>query len=126
VRRHIQDTNYIYEFRQQNRTNRVLYWLWWVTSDCGRSLARWTLWTLLVALLYSLAYTRVAIDWGDYESPLSPLYFSIVTFTTLGYGDVLPASAGAQALVISEVILGYLSLGGLMSILSDKMARRAG
>ena len=50
----------------------------------------------------------------------------MVTFTTLGFGDVLPNTTGAEALVMSEVILGYLSLGGLMSILSDKMARRAG
>ncbi len=79
-----------------------------------------------MALIYAYLYTLVDIDWGDYETPLSPVYYSVVTFTTLGYGDVLPGSVGAQVMAMSEVVLGYFSLGGMMSILSDKMARRAG
>ncbi len=126
LRRHIQDENYIHEFRTQSNMHEVLYRVWSVTSDCGRSLARWSLWTVLVALIYAYLYTLVEIDWGSYETPISPIYYSVVTFTTLGYGDVLPGSVGAQLLAMSEVVLGYFSLGGMMSILSDKMARRAG
>jgi uncharacterized protein YjbI with pentapeptide repeats len=126
VRRHILDTNFIHEFRTQSRTHELLYRLWWVTSDCGRSLLRWSLWTALVAVAYAVAYAVMDVDWGGSQTAISPLYFSVVTFTTLGFGDVLPRSAPAQLLVMSEVILGYLSLGGMMSILSDKMARRAG
>ena len=126
LRRHIQDENYIHEFRTQSPNHERLYQIWWLTSDCGRSLVRWSLWTALIALLYAAAYTQVAIDWGEHRSALSPIYYSVVTFTTLGYGDVLPSSPAAQLLAMSEVVLGYLSLGGMMSILSDKMARRAG
>jgi len=126
LRRHIQDENFIHEFRSQSRFHEVLYRLWSITSDCGRSLARWSAWTVLVALVYAGLYTLVEIDWGDHQTPLSPVYYSVVTFTTLGYGDVLPSSVGAQLLAMSEVVLGYFSLGGMMSILSDKMARRAG
>lgn len=126
VRRHIQDENYLHEFRSQSARHERLFRVWSITSDCGRSLGRWSLWTVLVAMIYAGLYTQVAIDWGDYETPLSPVYYSVVTFTTLGYGDVLPGSTAAQILAMSEVILGYFSLGGMMSILSDKMARRAG
>lgn len=126
LRRHALDENYIEEFRTQSDLHEWLYRLWWVTSDCGRSLLRWSAWTVVIAALYALAYTQVDIDWGDHETPLSPVYYSVVTFTTLGYGDVLPGSVAAQILAISEVILGYFSLGGMMSILSDKLARRAG
>jgi uncharacterized protein YjbI with pentapeptide repeats len=126
VHRHVLDTNFIEEFRRESRSNEVLYWIWWVTSDCGRSLARWTGWTVLIALFYAVIYTRLAVDFGGNETALSPLYFSVVTFTTLGFGDVLPVTLFAQVVVMSEVILGYVSLGGMMSILSDKMARRAG
>ena len=126
VRRYIQDENYLHEFRTQSAGHERLYKVWSITSDCGRSLGRWSLWTVLVAMIYAGLYTQVSIDWGDYETPLSPVYYSVVTFTTLGYGDVLPGSTGAQLLAMSEVILGYFSLGGMMSILSDKMARRAG
>ncbi|MEM9564991.1 MAG: pentapeptide repeat-containing protein [Actinomycetota bacterium] len=126
VRRHIQDINYIHEFRTQSRKHEFLYQLWWATSDCGRSLLRWTLWSMLIAFSYAALYNLVDIEWGRHDGPLSPVYFSIVTFTTLGFGDVTPTSAFGEILVMSEVILGYLSLGGMMSILSDKMARRAG
>lgn len=126
VRRHIQDVNYIHEFRSQSQKHEILYYLWWVTSDCGRSLLRWTLWSALIAVTYAALYAVADIEWGIHDGPLSHLYFSVVTFTTLGFGDVLPGSTTAEALVMSEVILGYLSLGGIMSILSDKMARRAG
>lgn len=35
-------------------------------------------------------------------------YFSFVTLTTVGYGDITPASRAAQALAISEALVGQL------------------
>jgi hypothetical protein len=55
----------------------------------------------------------------------SSLYFSIVTFTTLGFGDVITANWMARFLVAVEVILGYIMLGGLISIFANKLARRS-
>ena len=67
----------------------------------------------------------MSIDFGDYPTILSPLYFSVVTLTTLGYGDVLPASLAAQCVAMLQVVAGYFALGGLLSIFANKMARRA-
>ena len=67
----------------------------------------------------------MALDYGDQRTPLSSLYYSVVTLTTLGYGDVVPASIWAQLLAMVEVLLGYVMLGGLLSIFANKMARRA-
>ncbi len=125
VRRHIMDENYLHEFRNRGTQYEVLYQLWKLTSDCGRSLTRWGLFILAIALVFAGLYSLVAIDYGDYPSALSPFYFSIVTLTTLGYGDVLPASTAAQVLVIIEVTSGYVALGGMLSIFANKMARRA-
>jgi len=125
LRRHILDSNFLAEFRSQSTTHEWLYRLWWVSSDCGRSISRWAAWTLLVAVVYGGLFSFVELDAGPNPTWLTPLYYSVVTFTTLGYGDVLPASAAAQALAISEVILGYISLGGVLSIMSNKLARRA-
>jgi len=125
IRRHIMDENYLYEFRNRSRLTAVLYTIWWATSDCGRSFIRWGLWTLLVTALFGVAYTMVEIDFGDHRTALSPFYFSVVTLTTLGYGDVLPASGAAQVVAIIEVFIGYIALGGLLSIFAGKMSRRA-
>ena len=125
LRRAIHDQNYLHEFRQRSGTHSAIFWLWSLSSDCGRSLLRWGACTAAVVLLFGIAYCFVPIDFGDYRTWLSPFYFSLVTLTTLGYGDVLPKSVLAQALSMAEVGIGYLMLGGMLSIFSNKMARRA-
>jgi uncharacterized protein YjbI with pentapeptide repeats len=125
VRRTIMDQNYLHEFRSKSRTNALLYRLWWATSDCGRSFVRWGLWTVFLVVAFAALFQLVAVDYGEHATPMSSLYYSVVTLTTLGYGDVVPASAAAQLLAMVEVTLGYLMLGGLLSIFATKMARRA-
>ncbi len=125
LRRWIMDQNYLDELRARGRTSRFLVWLWWVTSDCGRSLGRLGIWIVSVCVAFGFAYGFVAIDYGAQETWLSPYYFSLVTLTTLGYGDVLPVSVSAQAVVMAEVVVGYMLLGALISIFSNLVARRA-
>lgn len=125
VRRHISDENYLFEFQSQSRLHQMIYQVWRVTSDCGRSLLRWFVWLLGANLVFAAIYTQVAIDYGDYRTWFSPIYFSFVTLTTLGYGDALPMSFTAQVIVSLQAVTGYMGLGGLLSILGNKMARRA-
>ena len=125
VERHIRDENYIEEFRRSSRQARVVHWFWAVTSDCGRSILRWGLTTGVVVLAFAFLYTVVASDFGEHSTRLSPLYFSLVTMTTLGYGDVLPVSAWAQLVSMCQVVIGYVMLGGMLSIFSNRMARRS-
>jgi uncharacterized protein YjbI with pentapeptide repeats len=125
LRRHILDENYLYEFRQASARHAAVYKVWSLTSDCGRSGMRWALFNAVLVLLFAGAYTQVAVDFGDDATWLSPIYFSIVTMTTLGYGDVLPTSAAAQFVTILQVIIGYVMLGGLLGIVTKKLASRA-
>lgn len=55
----------------------------------------------------------------------TPYYFSIVTFTTLGLGDVTPLGLAGEIWLAIEVVLGYIMLGGLISIFANKFARRS-
>lgn len=125
-RKFVLDQNFIEEFRTRSRWSRVVYELWYLTSDCGRSATRWSVCTALLVLAFAWAYTLVGIDYGAYETPLSPLYYSVVTLTTLGYGDAVPSTAAGQAVAMLQVLTGYVMLGGLLSILSSKLASRAG
>jgi uncharacterized protein YjbI with pentapeptide repeats len=124
ARREAIDQNYLHEFRRRSRLHEWLYRLWWVTSDCGRSFLRWCVLTGLFALIFGGIYSFVELDYGDHETTISSVYFSVVTLTTLGYGDVVPASQTAQIVVMVEVVLGYVMLGGLLSIFATKMGRR--
>lgn len=124
MRREIVDQNFIKEFRSHSRLSKILYYPWLWTCDCGRSMFRWCCCIGLLLLLFTYLYTLVGIDYGTYPTSLSPLYFSVVTLTTLGFGDVAPNCIGGQIIVMLEVSTGYVMLGGLLSIFSNKLARR--
>lgn len=58
---------------------------------------------------------------GFRESPLSlweALYFSAVTITTLGYGDIQPTLALTRFFAGAEAVLGVLTVGMFLSALS--------
>ncbi len=124
LRRFVADQNYLKEFRDRGRLARLLYYLWWATSDCGESVLRWFAWILALTLAFAWIYTFVGVEFGSHPGFLAALYFSVVTMTTLGYGDILPVSDAARAVAIIQVLTGYMMLGGLLTIFNNKMARR--
>jgi uncharacterized protein YjbI with pentapeptide repeats len=124
IRRHIIDENYLKEFRESGLGARAVYYLWLITSNCGRNVGIWLAWVVLISAVFGALYRYVDIDYGPHQNWISPWYFSVVTLTTLGYGDVVPVSIGAKLLTIVEVGTGYVMLGGLLSIFANKFARR--
>ncbi len=99
--------------------------LFWLMCDYGRSTWRivitFTLLVVLFALMYTLFPSSLTAVWASGQNPTFSfgysLYFSIVTMTTLGFGDVYaaPNSALGQILLSSQVILGYILLGALIT-----------
>jgi voltage-gated potassium channel Kch len=70
-------------------------------------------WAQAYELLYLLdpaAFTTSAIT-----GPGSWTYFSFVTMTTVGYGDISPASPLARSLAISESLTGQLYLAVMLA-----------
>ena len=74
---------------------------------------------LLMAIMWTFAYRAVEIiDPGSFslaqghslEHPFSFQYYSFVTLTTLGYGDIFPISTAAKACAILEAVIGQLYL----------------
>jgi hypothetical protein len=43
---------------------------------------------------------------------VTALYFSAVTFATLGFGDIAPLNILGKVCAIAEVLLGYLDIIG--------------
>jgi uncharacterized protein YjbI with pentapeptide repeats len=125
MRRFVMDQNYLKEFRQSGRFAPFLYMLWKISSNCGRSMALWSLWICVLALVFAVIYYFIGFEPGPYPTPVSSLYFSVVTMMTLGYGDAVPNTTAGQVVAMIEVVIGYVMLGGLLSILSNKIARRS-
>ncbi len=238
IRRHIVDENYLDEFQNQGKLARWIYWLWWATSDCGRSLLRWGILNISIIICFGLAFkllpdvhttidpevpmksagfgttvqsgvllvddvpvpydaahdslfavldrvysaTKGSVqgsyrpDWDRIElwsagtelrlrdsdggnlveaahlaseeghassdspigtttpalfypsdlqrSPYETIYFSFVVALTLGFGDVLPKTVAAQVMVNLLTLVGYVGLGGLLTIFSNQLGRR--
>jgi hypothetical protein len=82
-------------------------------------------WGFAYALLVSVspdAFTispalAAAVHWEKSTAPKSPLmqYYSFVTLSTLGYGDMSPLSAGARSLSVAEGLSGQLYLAVLIA-----------
>lgn len=124
--RDAKDNEYVEEFRSNHK---YIWAIWSVSSDCGRSAFRWIIWSLFFALSFAGIFRLIGKE-GNFKTDLpfdgvTEFYYSVVTFTTLGFGDVTPISPIAMFCVTIEVILGYVMLGGLISIMATKLARRA-
>jgi uncharacterized protein YjbI with pentapeptide repeats len=116
----------------------LLQWpvkFFWSFSDYGKSTWRIIGWFFLLSLAFAAIYANCACWWPpgivnnlDVEPHLPlwhyfilvllrPVYFSIVTMTTLGFGDMHAneTSIWGHALLTVQVILGYVLLGALVT-----------
>ncbi len=90
---------------------------------------------LLLGVIWAVAYTVLnLISPGSFQgfSPLEDqswdsewLYFSFVTMTTLGYGDISPVSATARALAYMQAVFGQFYIAILVAgLVSAYISRR--
>jgi hypothetical protein len=123
----LEDQDYLEELLE-TRLGKPIVFIWWILADCGRSMMRWAGWSLLFVLIFALVFWKMgAQHFSVVNLPfnlMTTVYYSMVTFTTLGFGDVAPKTNLAAMLVTIEVIIGYIMLGGLISIFSNKLAHR--
>jgi len=93
-------------------------------------------------LLFGLMWAEVfqfleALKPGAFQIPSSPagesdrfsplLYFSFITLTTLGYGDILPVHPVARSLAMAEALMGQLYPAILIArLVSMELSSRGG
>jgi len=104
----------------------------WMRIDYGRSMTKPFIYAIILSFLFGVIYLfDMTLEWGlmDYsgsaQSLITPFYYSIVTYTTLGFGDITPQHWLGEIIVVIEVILGYTTLGLLLSILANRVARQS-
>jgi len=125
----LQDQDFLEEFLE-TKWGKKVFVTWWIFADCGRSLSRWAGWSLLLAILFAFIYWTLGPQSFNTQhlnfNLITLFYYSVVTFTTLGFGDIIPRTTTAAMWVTMEVILGYIMLGGLITIFASKLSRRGG
>ena len=89
---------------------------------------------MLIGYIFSILYTLLleysphALEGMDvaawYDNISTTTYFSFVTLTTLGYGDISPATPMAQTLAILEAVTGMFYIAAIVASLIGAMNRR--
>jgi hypothetical protein len=128
-KRDAHDQQYIDAVAYQSRRGwrRILFRMWALT-DFGRSMPGVAVFALLLVVAFGTVYAVFPslLHYDEHSmTPFSPFYFSLVTYTTLGFGDVHAGCLAGEILVAFEVVLGYLTLGMLLAILANTVARRS-
>jgi len=106
-------------------------------SDSAEYLERTPIWRVLldVTAAYGLATFCFAVlyvylarqDTGAFSAEMNlgdALYFSIVTMTTTGYGDILPRSGLAKLTVSLQILFGFLYSVLFFSIFAGLAGRK--
>lgn len=109
-------------YRNNNFLLGAMTKLFWSLSDYGFSPARvlssFSISVFMFALIY-FAFPQL-VDGIDRHDLMASIYFSVVTMTTLGFGDMHAQDNWiAQLMVMTQVLLGYVLLGSLITVLSD-------
>lgn len=87
---------------------------------------------LLLGLVFALLVgLMIQFDAGAFNftskiqsTLLDPLYFTFVTFATLGYGDLLPVKPYAKSLAILIAVCGQLYIAAIIALLVGKFSSR--
>ena len=76
-------------------------------------------WTVIYLFIFELDPTAfMGIESGNWKQNFSQMaYYSFVTLTTLGYGDMLPVNKVAQFFVYMEAIIGVFYMAIIVSSL---------
>jgi inward rectifier potassium channel len=85
------------------------------------------IWYMAINALFALGYLALGPDAlrGSYEGTMfwRAFFFSIHTFATVGYGNIVPASFLANALVALQALFGLLSLALVTGLVFARFSR---
>ena len=111
----------------------LLYWPWELICKYGESWVRFALGVFGIIGIFALIYTPRPwgiIEFGNYPYSLdnnfwdslpTALYLSISTFAS--FGNLEPVNNFGKFCVSSELLLGYLMFGVLITLVARKMTR---
>ena len=127
-----------YQYRRQSQANKewsfsklgdIFIWL-----SCGYGVKPWrtAAWAVAIILIFTPFYfwwggiKRLKENNEDEKQDVSlydAFYFSMTTFTTLGYGDLYPADRYRMVAVMIEGLVGWLILALFLVTLANVMIR---
>jgi hypothetical protein len=105
---------------------RAELWLYWAVAGFGHRPFRVVGMAAVMVLLFGLAFWSVGgvVASGSREPAglADCVYFSGVTFATIGYGDFVPSPA-VRPIALVEGFVGALTMGFFVAVLANRLRR---
>jgi len=98
------------------------------SSNYGHSFLRWGITVGLFICVFSVIFAVIdyVAGWQGFygllhTNPFDYFYFSIASFTTVGYGDIVPLTNAGKIIAGFESLLGYLMLGVFITLIQKRL-----
>jgi hypothetical protein len=115
---------------QKNYIAASVFCIWRLTSNYGESLVRWATTCAVAILCFAVVYGGLHIVKSTTPDLITSnlhfldyIYFSVITFSTLGYGDLHPVGAVGEIVSSIEVFTGFIMFGILLSFVGNRFQR---
>ena len=103
----------------------MVFGIWAIIVRFGRAIRRGfaepefrgLLGLTVVIISGGAVFYRFVEDWGWLDS----IYFTVITLTTVGYGDIAPSSSASKAFTIVLILMGI----GILITFIERVARYA-
>ncbi len=104
---------------------RAWWWLLWATCGYGERPMRSAMMFFIIILGFALAFLQCEVQTpsGPLNDIWTAVYFSTVTFATVGYGEILPISGPARLLVMVEALLGVFNISLFVFVFCRRLER---
>ncbi len=111
-----------YAWKQKSYSDWIIKRVWEITCNYGEDMRRWIIVSSVIFLFFTGLYTTFDLiepvkSWIDYP------YFSIITLTSLGYGDIHPKDSLGKIVACAEIIFGLLMFGMLVTLFSKRLTK---
>jgi voltage-gated potassium channel Kch len=106
--------------------NKIWHVFHFLTSGYGLKLYRVLLTLLFVVLTFSVInfiFRENFFANGDICTFFDSVYFTFVTLTTLGYGDIAPTTQLGRFVIIIQTVIGISVISLFLSSITSKVVR---
>ncbi len=81
---------------------------------------RGVVYVLIIVLISGMFFYHTVEGWGWLDS----LYFSVITLTTVGYGDFSPQTDAGKIFTMIYILTGLSILAGFLTLMAQKQSER--
>ncbi len=131
LHRYVRDQQYLYVFRHRHL---IGYKCWKWLAGCGDNIWLLAFWSLFVIVFFAVVYwlplgminaQAYGEDYSSIWEPLKWFFISFDIFSNLGVRATHPQTSFGVFVVFLETTLGFVALGTLIAVASNKWVRRS-